>query len=44
MSKKKQAEERLILGDKWRSKEGLENLVFTTETGYPINRDMLNRK
>jgi integrase len=42
--KKKQAEERLLLGDKWRSKEGLENLVFTTETGYPINRDMLKQE
>jgi integrase len=42
--KKKQAEDRLLLGDKWRSKEGLENLVFTTETGYPINRDMLKQE
>lgn len=42
--KKKQAEERLLMGDKWRSKEGLENLVFTTETGYPINRDMLKQE
>jgi len=42
--KKKQSEERLLLGDKWRSKEGLENLVFTTETGYPINRDMLKQE
>lgn len=42
--KKKQSEERLLLGDKWKSKEGLENLVFTTETGYPINRDMLKQE
>lgn len=42
--KKKQAEDRLLLGDKWRSKEGLENLVFTSETGYPINRDMLKQE
>jgi integrase len=43
-SKKKQAEDRLLLGDKWRAKEGLDNLVFTTETGYPINRDMLKQE
>lgn len=37
--KKKQAEQRLALGDLWRSKEGLEDLVFTSEFGYPMNRD-----
>jgi len=42
--KKKQAEDRLLLGDKWKAKEGLENLVFTTESGYPINRDMLKQE
>lgn len=42
--KGKQSEERLKLGDKWKSKEGMENLVFTTETGYPINRDMLKQE
>lgn len=42
--KTRQSEGRLKLGDKWKSKEGLENLVFTTETGYPINRDMLKQE
>lgn len=42
--KVKQSEERLKLGDKWKYKEGLENLVFTTESGYPINRDMLKQE
>ncbi len=42
--KTRQSEERLKLGDKWKSKEGLENLVFTTVTGYPINRDMLKQE
>lgn len=37
--KKKQAEQRMSLGGLWRSKEGLENLVFTSEFGYPMNRD-----
>ncbi len=36
-----QNKQRLMMGDKWRPKNGLEDLVFTTETGYPINRDML---
>lgn len=42
--KVKQSEDRLKLGDKWKSKEGMENLVFTTESGYPINRDMLKQE
>ena len=42
--KVKQAENRMLLGDKWHNKEGLENLVFTTMTGYPINRDMLKQE
>lgn len=42
--KVRQSEDRLKLGDKWKAKEGLENLVFTTETGYPINRDMLKQE
>lgn len=42
--KVKQAENRMLLGDKWKNKEGLENLVFTTMTGYPINRDMLKQE
>lgn len=41
--KLKQAENRMLLGDKWKNKKGLENLVFTTMTGYPINRDMLKQ-
>ena len=32
------------LGDHWRPKEGLEDLVFTSETGYPINRDVLRQE
>jgi Site-specific recombinase XerD len=39
--KKQQAESKLILGNKWKSKEGLETLVFTSEFGYPMNRDRL---
>jgi integrase len=39
-----QAENRMLLGDKWKNKKGLENLVFTTMTGYPINRDMLKQE
>lgn len=42
--KVKQAENRMLLGDKWQNKKGLENLVFTTMTGYPINRDMLRQE
>lgn len=42
--KARQSEERLRLGNKWKAKEGLENLVFTTETGYPINRDILKQE
>ena len=42
--KLKQSENRMLLGDKWKNKEGLENLVFTTMTGYPINRDMLKQE
>ncbi|MGF7145353.1 integrase [Anaerotaenia torta] len=37
--KKKQAEQRMNLGELWMSKEGLEDLVFTSELGYPMNRD-----
>lgn len=37
--KKKQAEQRISLGELWKSKEGLEDLVFTSEFGYPMNRD-----
>lgn len=37
--KKKQAEQRMSLGELWKPKEGLEDLVFTSEFGYPMNRD-----
>ncbi len=37
--KKQQAELRLSLGDQWKSKPGLEDLIFTSEFGYPMNRD-----
>lgn len=36
-----QNKQRLMMGDNWRPKNGLEDLVFTTDTGYPINRDVL---
>jgi integrase len=39
--KVKQAELRLQLGDKWKAVEGLETLVFTSEFGFPMNRDRL---
>lgn len=39
--KEEQENIRLQMGGKWKQVEGLENLVFTTETGYPINRDRL---
>ncbi len=42
--KKKQLELRLMLGNRWNPVNGLEDLVFTTETGYPINRDNLKNQ
>jgi len=39
--KKKQAELRFALGDNWMAAGGLENLVFTSENGRPINRNRL---
>lgn len=39
--KKEQLEKRLLLGDMWKEKEGMENLVFPSDTGYPMNRDRL---
>lgn len=32
------------LGDQWKPKEGFEDLAFTSETGYPINRDVLRQE
>ncbi len=29
------------MGGNWRHKNGLEDIVLTTETGCPINRDVL---
>jgi len=37
--RKNQAERRMSLGELWKSREGLEDLVFTSEVGYPLNRD-----
>ena len=37
--KKQQAIFRIRLGDQWQAKKGLEDLVFTSEFGYPMNRD-----
>jgi len=40
-TKSHQAELRLMLGEKWKTIEGLESLVFTSEFGFPMNRDRL---
>lgn len=40
----KQLEYQMLLGEKWQNEEGLEDLVFTTMTGGPINRDILGRE
>lgn len=39
--KKEQLERKMLLGDKWKAKEGMEDLVFPSDTGYPMNRDRL---
>ncbi len=39
--KKEQLERRMIHGDMWKEKEGMEQLVFPSDTGYPMNRDRL---
>lgn len=39
--KKEQLERRLLLGEEWREQPGMENLVFPSDTGYPMNRDRL---
>lgn len=39
--KKTQDKERKFMGKRWKPKKGMEDLVFTSATGYPINRDVL---
>lgn len=39
-----QAKLRVLMGSKWKPKEGLDDLVFTSKTGYPINRDVLKQQ
>lgn len=39
--KKEQLERRMMLGDMWKEKVGMEQLVFPSDTGYPMNRDRL---
>ncbi|WP_313130993.1 tyrosine-type recombinase/integrase [Anaerocolumna sp.] len=39
--KKQQFERRLLLGEQWKTKEGMEDLVFPSDSGYPMNRDRL---
>ena len=39
--KKEQLERRMLLGELWKEKESMENLVFPSDTGYPMNRDRL---
>lgn len=38
-----QQEQRLKMGEWWKTIEGLENLVFTNKEGKPINRDRFKR-
>lgn len=42
--RKKQLEYQMLLGEKWRSKEGFEDLVFTTMLGGPANRGILGHE
>ncbi|MDF2537744.1 MAG: integrase family protein [Herbinix sp.] len=39
--KEKQDEQRLLLGSEWKARAGLENLVFPSDNGSPMNRDVL---
>lgn len=39
--KKNQWERKMLLGDEWKAKEGMEDLVFPSDSGYPMNRDRL---
>lgn len=41
--KKRQLEERIMMGQYWTPQPGLENLVFTNMEGHPINRDRFKR-
>lgn len=42
--RKKQLEYQMLLGEKWRIKEGFEDLVFTTMLGGPVNRSILRHE
>lgn len=39
--RKEQLERRLLLVEEWREQPGMENMVFPSDTGYPMNRDKL---
>lgn len=39
--RKKQYKQKLLLGNKWMPYKGLDDLVFTSPTGYPINNSMI---
>ncbi|WP_281532558.1 tyrosine-type recombinase/integrase [Anaerocolumna aminovalerica] len=39
--KKQQLERKLLLGEQWKTKKGMEDLVFPSDTGNPLNRDRL---
>lgn len=39
--RKEQLEKKLLIGEEWREQPGMENLVFPSDTGYPMNRDRL---
>lgn len=41
---KKQLEQKELLGKLWKSYPGLEDLIFTSTTGYPINNSMICNK
>ncbi|MCD8362748.1 MAG: site-specific integrase [Lachnospiraceae bacterium] len=42
--KVRQDEQRLLLGDKWKPREGLEDLVFTSAVGGPVDKAILLRE
>lgn len=39
--KKQQWERKMLLGDLWKAQEGMGDLVFPSDSGYPMNRDRL---
>ncbi|MDF2542686.1 MAG: integrase family protein [Herbinix sp.] len=39
--KKNQWERKMLLGDEWKTKDGMQDLVFPSDSGYPMNRDRL---